>query len=149
MSGKYFTSFDGAKIHYTKKLKDKDKWLIFLHGFGGDLNAWNAERDIFHSLNYSTIAMDLRGHGLSERRDDKKFYKLENLSKDVLALIEKEKIKDFVIIGHCLGGMVAIYLYAKYLKSSRGLVLVDTSFKPPFFSYTPLERNLLKVFLIF
>lgn len=146
MKGKYFKSFDGAKIHYQKTLKG-DKWLIFLHGFGGDLNAWEVERAIFHKLNYSTIAIDLRGHGLSDRSSEKSFYKLENFSKDILALIKKEKLKKFVVVGHCLGGMAAIYLYAKYLKTaSQGLVLVDTSFKPPFFSYTPLEKTLFKDF---
>ncbi len=144
MSGQFFTSFDGAKIHYNKTCRDKNKWLIFLHGFGGDLTAWAKERAYFDSLNVSTIAMDLRGHGLSERSSDKNFYKLENFAKDVVTLLEKEKISNIVIIGHCFGGMVSIYLQAKFPAYSRGLVLVDTSYKPPFFSYNPVERIFLK-----
>lgn len=144
MAGQYFTSFDGAKIYYHKTEQNKDKWLVFLHGFGGDLTAWEKERAYFDQLGFSTIAMDLRGHGLSERGNDKNFYKLENFAKDVAALLEKEKLSNIVIIGHCFGGMISIYLQTKLPHRSKGLVLVDTSFKPPFFSYNPVEKVFLK-----
>ncbi len=134
MAGQYFNSFDKAKIYYEKNKGDTNKWLIFLHGFGGDLTAWNNTRNYFHDLGISTIALDLRGHGLSDRRNDKNFYKFENFAKDVSLLLAKEGILNPVIIGHCFGGMVSIYYEAQFPNSSKGLVLVDTSYKPPFFS---------------
>ncbi len=141
---KYFASFDGAKIYYHKITQDKNKWLVFLHGFGGDLTAWDKEREYFTRLGISTIAMDLRGHGLSARSGKKDFYKLENFAKDVEALIIKERLKKPVIVGHCFGGMVTIYFEAQFPNRSQGLVLVDTSYKPPFVSYNGVERVLLK-----
>lgn len=143
MSGKYFTSFDGAKIYYHKTTKDKNKWLIFLHGFGGDLTAWQKERAYFTRLGFSTVAMDLRGHGYSDRVDNKDFYKLENFAKDVRALIEHESIKNTVIIGHCFGGMVSIYFQSLFPKLSKGLILIDTSYKPPFIGNSFVSRVLL------
>ncbi len=144
MGGKYFISFDGAKIYYHKILQDKNKWLIFLHGFGGDLTAWDKERVYFSQLGISSLAMDLRGHGLSQKSQTADFYKVENFSQDVAGLIKAEKIMHPVIVGHCFGGMVALYFQAKFPNNSKGLVLVDTSFKPPFFSYNPIERVFLK-----
>ncbi|MDD5416310.1 MAG: alpha/beta hydrolase [Candidatus Daviesbacteria bacterium] len=144
MAGGYFTSFDGAKIYYHKTTRDKNKWLVFLHGFGGDLTAWKKERTYFTRLGISTIAMDLRGHGLSERSNNENFYKLENFSKDVASLVKKEGLANPVVIGHCFGGMVAIYFQAQFPKVSKGLVLIDTSFKPPFFSYNPVEKTFFK-----
>ncbi|HBQ50513.1 hypothetical protein A3B42_00390 [Candidatus Daviesbacteria bacterium RIFCSPLOWO2_01_FULL_38_10] len=140
MSGKYFESFDGAKIYYHKTEKDKNKWLVFLHGFGGDLTAWSKERSYFSKLGISTIALDLRGHGLSEKSDKKDFYKLENFAKDLKELLKIESINNAVIIGHCFGGMVAIYFQAKFPNNSKGLVLVDTGFKPPFISNNPVAK---------
>lgn len=142
--GKYFISFDNAKIYYHLTLKDKKMWLIFLHGFGGDLTAWKKERDYFTKLNISTIAMDLRGHGLSERSSNKAFYRLENFSKDVLTLIEKEKLSNTVVVGHCFGGMVAIHFQAMFPNHSKGLVLIDTSYKPPFFATNKVEKVFLE-----
>lgn len=144
MKGKYFESFGGAKIYYQKTTCKKDLWLVFLHGFGGDLTAWDKEREYFTKLGISTIAMDLRGHGLSERSDKKDFYKLENFAKDLKVLIEKEKLKDLVIVGHCFGGIVSIYFQALYPEYSKGLILVDTSYKPPFISQNPVGKTLLR-----
>ncbi|MBI3109511.1 alpha/beta hydrolase [Candidatus Daviesbacteria bacterium] len=144
MRGKYLTSFDGAKIYYHKTVKDKSRWLVFLHGFGGDLTAWQKERAYFTKLGISTIAMDLRGHGLSDRSENSDFYNLENFAKDVKVLLEKESVSNAVIIGHCFGGMVAIYFQAQFSKISKALILVDTSFKPPFISPHGVPQVFLK-----
>lgn len=140
MSGKYLTSFDGAKIYYHKTVKDKNKWLVFLHGFGGDLTAWSKERAYFTKLGISSIAMDLRGHGLSEKSDDSDFYRLKNFAKDLSLLLREESIVKPVVIGHCFGGMVAIYFQAHFPNRSKGLILVDTGFKPPFISNNPVAK---------
>ncbi len=143
MSRKYFTSFDGAKIYYHKTEKDKNKWLIFLHGLGGDLTGWKKERGYFSKKGFSTIAMDLRGHGLSERRENKNFYKFENFAKDVESLIRQEKITDAVIIGHCLGGIISMYFQAQFPNQSKALVLIDTSYKPAFFGKNFIPKVLM------
>jgi pimeloyl-ACP methyl ester carboxylesterase len=143
MDGKYFKSFDGAKIYYHASIKSRDKCLVFIHGLGGDLTAWSKERRYFDDLGISTIALDMRGHGLSDKGDNKAFYSLDNFAKDVAALIDEEKIKNPTVVGHCFGGMVSIYLAAKFPKSSKALVLVDTSYKLPFFS-----EHLVAKFLI-
>lgn len=140
MNGKYFKSFDGARIYYHKTVKDKNKWLVFLHGFGGDLTAWSKERAYFTKLGISTAALDLRGHGLSEKSNNSDFYHLKNFARDLKSLLQHEQIKNPIIIGHCLGGMVTIYFQAHFPNSSKGLVLVDTGFKPPFISNNPVAK---------
>lgn len=140
MTGSYLKSFDGAKIYYHKTIRNPDKWLIFLHGMGGDLTAWSNEREYFSKHNISTIALDLRGHGLSDRSDNQDFYKIENFAGDVAVLIEKEKIKNLTIVGHCFGGVISMYFQNLYPHYSQGLVLVDTSYKPPFFGEKPVTK---------
>lgn len=147
MDGKYFTSFDGSKIFYHYRPGTPGKCLIFLHGLGGDLTAWENERRYFDKLNISTIAIDLRGHGKSARGENKDFYKLENFAKDVVALIEFEKLANVVLVGHCFGGMVAIYTGANFSAQTSGLVLVDTGYKPPFFGDNLVEKFFLKFLL--
>lgn len=144
MAGKFLKSFDRTKIYYEKNEGKKNRALIFLHGFGGDLGAWDKEREYFKSLGYSTLALDLRGHGLSSKSDDINFYKLENFAQDLKVLIEREKIKNPVILGHCFGGMVATYFQTRNPKISRALVLIDTSFKPPFISPHGVQEIFLK-----
>ena len=147
MRGKYFTSFDGAKIYYQTEERDRHKWLVFLHGFGGDLTAWDSTRAYFTDLGISTLALDLRGHGFSDRGDNKEFYKFENFAKDLNLLLKQEQIKKPVIVGHCFGGMVSIYFEAQFPDSSKGLILVDTSYKPPFLGKNRVAKVFFEEFI--
>ncbi len=130
---KKIVSFDGTEIFYNYiKGTKKDKWLIFLHGLGGDLTAWDKERIAIKALGYSTLAIDLRGHGLSKRPKIEEAYDLNNFVKDVLVILDEEKIQKPVLVGHCLGGMISLTLEGTHPKTSQGLILVDTSYKPPY-----------------
>ena len=104
---KKIESFDGIRINYSIS-RVSDFFLIFIHGAGGDLNAWKEQEHFFHKNGLSTIAIDLRGHGLSDRPNSVRSYRLECFAKDIHQIIVKEKIKKFVMIGHCFGGMVTI-----------------------------------------
>lgn len=127
-------SFDGTTIYYEIDLSPHKKYLVFLHGLGGDLTAWNKERDGFRKLGYKTLALDLRGHGLSGRPKHIESYNMEYFTNDVIEILKKEKIEKPVIIGHCFGGMVTIALEGIHPGTSQALVLVDTSYKSPYFS---------------
>ena len=129
--GKYLTSQDGTKIYYDVNSVGSDTYLIFLHGFGGDLTAWNRVRTPLGELGYSSIDIDLRGHGLSGDPKGKQYYTISRFVEDVREIIKQENVEKFVLIGHCLGGMVAIELEANHPKTADALILIDTSYKPP------------------
>lgn len=143
MNGKYIKSFDGAKIYYNKVDKGSDSWLIFVHGLGGDLTVWKSTRDYFHKLGISTLALDLRGHGLSTRRNNTNFYKIEKFAKDLHLILNKENIKSAITIGHCFGGMISIYFQSHFPNHSQGLVLVNTSYRAPFIGNNIIARIIL------
>lgn len=127
---KKIESFDGIKINYSIK-KISGFFLVFVHGAGGDLNAWRKEREFFHKKGYSTLAVDLRGHGLSERPDLMRSYRLECFAKDIHPILKKEKISKFIMIGHCFGGMVVIAFHKLFPALSKAYILVDTAHKAP------------------
>lgn len=148
---KSLVSYDGVKIYYDVNAQDgSKKFLIFLHGLGGDLNVWNKERNALKKLGYSSIAIDLRGHGLSGHPNKEAYYELDNFALDILEVIKREQIKEAVIIGHCFGGMVALTLEGKHPKTADALILVDTSYKPPmlgrFLAHHVLVHKLLHAF---
>ncbi len=140
--GKSFKSFDGTKIYYeTMGDHYKTRPLIFLHGLGGDLTAWNEERLSLYQQGFSSIAVDLRAHGLSDRPGKRESYSLKNFALDIKGLIDHERIKKPVIIGHCFGGMVAMTLVGIYPDLARAMILVDTNYKSPFLSHLFLVNN--------
>lgn len=125
-------SFDGTKINYEiSRSKTSSSFLIFIHGVGGDLTAWRKERYFFHKKGVSTIAIDLRGHGKSDRPDLAINYKLENFSKDIYQIIKKEKIKKFILVGHSFGGMVTIMFHKLFPSLAKSYILVDSTYKSP------------------
>lgn len=129
-----FITSDGVHIFYNViQVTDERKYLVLLHGLGGDLTAWDKERRLFTKLGYSTIAIDLRGHGLSDRPIEKLQYGLRLFAKDVLQIINYEKMEKAAVIGHCFGGMVAMYAQAQLPKQSKALILIESSCKPPTF----------------
>ena len=144
----HITSSDGAKIVYDININPLDNpVLIFLHGFGGDLTAWDEERNELTSHNISSVAIDMRGHGLSSRSDNYDFYDFKNFSRDIVDIINTEKISKPVFVGHCFGGMISILTEHYYPKVAKGLVLIDTNYKPPYFAekfiHLPLAYKLL------
>ncbi|MBI4981033.1 alpha/beta hydrolase [Candidatus Woesearchaeota archaeon] len=133
MVKKRLRSFDGTKIFYTYKKGKHPLTLVFLHGVGGNWTIWKQEMQYLHQKEYSTLGIDLRGHGLSDAPLEFEKYHLSYFAQDVHQIIHHEKITQFVLIGHSLGGCIAINYcmhHPKHLPAS--LVLVESTTIYPF-----------------
>ncbi len=138
-------SFDRISIDYSINRVSK-KFLIFLHGIGGDLTVWKKYAKSFNKKGFSTMAVDLRGHGMSDKPIKKIDYSIENSAKDIFQIIKKEKIKSFVFIGHCYGGMVAINFNKLFSRKAKGFVLIGTGYKFPLLNQIFIKKYLYKFF---
>lgn len=95
--------------------------LLFLHGTGCDSEDWQTVIDILPS-SHRCIILDFRGHGKSSTPTEP--FTLTNLSNDVLKLTDYIEIDKFILVGHSLGGMVAMDA-ARCSSSIAGLVLLE------------------------
>ena len=125
-----FFEFKGSKIHYVDidEREDKSKGfpLVFIHGTGASHSAWDEQLKAF-CRNYRVIAIDFSGHGLSETRDDEKPSIQHGFVQELAALIEKLNLNNFVLIGHSMGGGVAMgYVLSENFRKPRAMTLVDT-----------------------
>jgi len=100
--------------------------LVFLHFFGGSANTWSAAMAML-SPRYRCIALDLRGFGASSAPN--KPSTVQDHTNDVLELLDALQPEQFVVIGHSMGGKIAVSLAARRPKGLCALVLLAPS--PP------------------
>jgi len=129
---RYLDLPDGARLFVEESgPADATKGAVFLHGSALRTDLW------YYQLpgigGHRCVFYDLRGHGLSEPKGDKEF-SMEVLAEDLAAVIADSGLDEVVLVGHSIGGMVALELCAADpgLVGSvvKGLVLANTTPSP-------------------
>jgi len=98
---------DGLAVNYTSNVTDPDAvTLVLVHGFGASLETWH---DVYPALarQFQVARLDLKGHGFSAKpaRDD---YTWDEQARLVTAFIARLGLKRVVLVGHSLGGGIAL-----------------------------------------
>ncbi|MBD2702457.1 alpha/beta hydrolase [Spirosoma sp. BT702] len=100
--------------------------LVFLHYFGGSALEWT---NVMNQLanQYRCVAVDLRGHGDSAAPPGD--YSVNTMADDIMALLILLGIDTFVLIGHSMGGKVALAVASRQPTRLQNLLLLSPS--PP------------------
>ncbi len=102
--------------------------LVFLHYFGGSSRAWT---EVIRRLakDFHCVAPDLRGFGASDAPSSAENFAVKDYADDVADLISTLTIENYVLIGHSMGGKIALAFAARRPKGLQSLVLLAPS--PP------------------
>ena len=98
--------------------------LVFLHGFSNDAHVWDECAPLV-APHYRTLALDLRGHGDSDR-DPERRYDHVSMAEDVEAALASLGIERVVLVGHSMGGRVAMHFAGRNPEKMAGLVIIDS-----------------------
>ncbi|MCK4243173.1 MAG: alpha/beta hydrolase [Dehalococcoidia bacterium] len=115
---------NGVKINY--QLSGEGPPIILLHGFTGSHQDWALQIPVL-SNKYRVMAMDHRGHGKSEAPSSPDDYSISIFARDVYGLLRHLGISKTCIMGHSMGGFMALELALEHPEMVTALVLVDTS----------------------
>ena len=118
---------EGFKIRYDEYGKDKQKHILFIHGLGSSPIVW---RDIPQALSehFHTIAVDLIGFGESDKPElNYTIGYFAQFIKNFLIQIGINYQDKITIIGHSLGGYIAIEYAIENKENIEKLVLIDSS----------------------
>lgn len=96
--------------------------LVLLHGGGGNVHWWDPVAERF-AERFHVVALDFRGHGDSDYPEG---LRVGAFSDDLAALLEDLGGPPPVLVGHSLGGFVALD-HAASRGGVRGLVLLDVA----------------------
>lgn len=112
---------DGLRLYY-ERAGSGDPELLLVHGWCCDHTAFKPQFDHF-SHAHTVTALDLRGCGRSDR--PVKGYGIRDFTDDLARFCAAVGIAKPVVVGHSLGGMIAVELAAHHPSIARALVLVD------------------------
>ena len=122
MDTAYTRSLDGTRIAYDRQ--GTGPALILLHGGGGSRRDWH-EAGYVQRLQdrFTVIAMDLRGHGESDRPLDATAYSTLKMVQDVLAAADANDTEQFSLWGMSFGSKIARYTAVFSDRVSRLILL--------------------------
>lgn len=131
-------TINNVDINYVYSDKSSDVTLVFLHGWGQNIQMMEPLSNYF-SDRYSTLIIDLPGFGESAEPDYE--WTVYDYAKMVHGLIKDLKIKKVSLIGHSFGGRVAL-VYASMYKVER-LVCLASPYRPEV-EKLPLKNRIYK-----
>jgi 3-oxoadipate enol-lactonase len=99
--------------------------LLFLHGFGNEAHVWDEIAPAFAPY-YRTLALDLRGHGDSDRDLEARYDYPDHVA-DLEEATRALGIERLVLVGHSLGGRVSMLFAGRHPERMAGLVIVDSA----------------------
>lgn len=110
---------DSVQLHWTEQ--GEGPALIILHGLYGSGKNWSGHAR-WLAEEYRVVTPDLRNHGRSPHADRMDY---PAMASDVLALMDRADCEQALVIGHSMGGKVAMTLALNHPERVSGLVVVD------------------------
>jgi pimeloyl-ACP methyl ester carboxylesterase len=126
-----FVDLGGLRLHYLDYANGNEaagrSAMLCVHGGAAHAHWFDYVAPFFTSRCH-VQALDLRGHGESDWVDPPA-YSYNDYASDLAKVVEKLDLRDFVLVGHSMGGMVSLVYAATYPGRVGKLVIVDTSMK--------------------
>ena len=96
---------DGVRLHATREGQGPP--LVLLHGFTGSTESWGRVREALADR-YTTVAVDLPGHGRSTSPADPGRYALSRFVEDLGRVLDALGLERSSLLGYSLGGRAAL-----------------------------------------
>lgn len=126
---KYFDS-NGVKLNYV--IQGKGEPVVLLHGFGANLGLqWKVPGTIDKlAEDFQVIALNNRGHGLSEKPHDPSDYGVQ-MAEDVVRLLDHLKIPKAHVAGYSMGGWITVKLLATHPERLKSAAVCGSGWLQP------------------
>jgi 2-succinyl-6-hydroxy-2,4-cyclohexadiene-1-carboxylate synthase len=126
----------------TEEAGHGERAFVLVHGFTGSRDDWLEQMPRLAAFG-RTLAVDQRGHGGSTNTGDPDGYLLEELVADLDAALTALDVPRCDLLGHSMGGMVAMRFALAFPERVHSLVLMNTAARPFRFLPPPiLEASL-------
>ncbi|HKC67484.1 MAG TPA: alpha/beta fold hydrolase [Bacteroidia bacterium] len=117
-----FSSFAAMQLAFRKYGEGQP--LLILHGLFGQSDNWNTLAKRFGEQGFEVYTIDQRNHGLSPHSD---VFTYEAMADDIHEFIETHQLKNPILLGHSMGGKIAMFFALKYDGVLDKLIVADMS----------------------
>lgn len=119
---------DVKKRHNVTIKGSGEKTLVFIHGFASSQKAWQWITPAFEAT-HTLILLDLVGSGESdmEAYDEQRYQSLKSHVEDISEVLSTLDVEEATVIGHSLGGMIALMLANHRPDLVKQVVLIGAS----------------------
>lgn len=119
------TSADGLEIRYAVH-GDGPIAVVLIHGWLEDREFWR-EQIVDLAEQHTVVAIDLPGHGESiATRADRTSWSVDSFASDLSAVVEQLPNEQIILVGHSMGGQVALAAAERLGQVALGVVGVDS-----------------------
>lgn len=115
--------FENRELHYREEGRENPETIVLLHGFLQTLDVWSSLTLSFMRTMH-VITIDLPGHGYSSTWSD--VHSMDFMARAVKAVLDKTHVERCVMVGHSMGGYVALAFASQYPFMLRGLALLHS-----------------------
>lgn len=131
-------------LHY-KQFGDtnSEQNIILLHGLLGSMDNWRGQAShLAKQAHFLATTPDMRNHGQSPHISGMRY---KDMAEDILLLADHLNIETFDLLGHSMGGKVAMHLALNHPDRLNKLIIVDIAPKPYKLWHLPVFKALLSL----
>ena len=121
----YLTLSDGVSVRVAESGSPNATPVLLVHGWGASIYMWRNWFAPLSESGYRVVALDLPGHGLSDKPSDEGRYRLASLTATVRELIATLELRRPHVVAQSMGGTIAVDLAGGGDPEIGRLVLVN------------------------
>lgn len=116
---------NGIRLHVIQAGPVDGPLVVLLHGFPEFWYGWKKQIAGLTEAGFRVVVPDQRGYNLSDTPKEVKAYRLEELTEDIVGLIDELGGKDCYLAGHDWGAVVAWYVAMTFPERVRKLAILN------------------------
>ncbi len=123
-----YVKTNGITLHVVTAGPEDGKPVFLLHGFPEFWYGWHHQIDYLADKGFRVIVPDQRGYNISDKPRGRKAYHIDELTKDVLGLIDAFGYEKVYLAGHDWGAAVAWWVAAHHPERLHKLAILNVPF---------------------
>ena len=118
-------SYKNTSINFSSE--GKGRTIVLLHGFLENSSMWNLiSKEL--SKKFRVVCIDLLGHGKTENHGY--IHTMKDQAEMVIAVLKYLRLRKYILIGHSMGGYIALEISKLVPKNIKGLCLMNSTALP-------------------